>query len=185
MSCRLLFESLPSGPGEVNKRAEIIDKAYPDGYCECESVSKHSSSVVYDDEFVHRLVFSPIHITDGKINAAVFTDISNKGFSCDRSGTPETTPESHERGEARVQNWNQQHPDDPKQRSYLGTITARCGDIRSILSEGSKVYAIYDTALAENESHADIFEIHGRTRSQKKMARLLISELFTKSPVKG
>lgn len=183
MACIDLFKSLPTDRGEVGKRAAIIDKSHPDGFCECEIVSEFSSSVVADDEFVHRAVYSPIHLDDdGNINPAFFSDIKDKGLSCERSSTVEIPYDTHQRGIEKAAGWNRDNPENPKQRTYLGAVTANCGAIRSIMPLGSKVYAVYDTALEVNPAHVDVFEVHGRTPGEKKLARFDLSQVFSQTP---
>ncbi|AZO85928.1 hypothetical protein BOO88_25900 [Stutzerimonas stutzeri] len=65
----------------------------------------------------------------------------------------------------------------------MGTVTAPVHGVREIVMEEQRVFAVYDTALPDNLAHVDVFEIASRSRSQKKLARLALAEMFTKIPV--
>ncbi len=182
MSCRLLFEELTNDRSKTKERADLIDKQYPDGYCERESVSIYSQGRV-EEEYIHRFVFSPIHLKDGKVLPALFSDAKDKGLSCERSYTEQASEDVHQRGTAQADRWNDANADHPLKRSYLGVVTSHSKAVRSILVENERSFAIYDTGLSENSKHVDVFEIAGRTNSQRKLARKALADAFTKVPV--
>lgn len=185
MTCQALFEGLPSGRGEVSARAKLIDDSFPEAFCECESVSRFSPGVVGGEEFLHRFVFSPLHMHDGEVLPALFSDAKDKGLSCERGGSLKIEPETHERGRLQAQGFNQTKPEDRPERVYVGSVTASCGLIRSLLMNEKRLLSVYDTALEANVAHSDVFEIAGRTNSEKKQARKDIADAFSKIPVSG
>lgn len=185
MSCQALFEGLPNGRGEVSARAKLIDDSFPDAFCECESVSRFSPGVVAGGEFLHRFVFSPLHMHDGEVLPALFSDAKDKGLSCERGDALQIAPQTHERGRQQAQRFNETKPEDRPERAYVGSVTASCSLIRALLMNEQRLLAIYDTALEENVAHADVFEIAGRTNAEKKQARKDIADAFSKVPVSG
>lgn len=185
MSCRALFEGLPSGRGEVAKRAKLIDDSYPDAYCECETVSKFSPGVVMSGEFLHRFVFSPLHINDGEVLPTLFSDAKDKGLSCEWSENELIAPDSHGRGRKQAASYNLTKPDEKPERTYMGAVTASCLRLRELAMNDKRLLAVYDTSLEENVTHADVFEIAGRSNAEKKQARKDIADAFSRMPVNG
>lgn len=181
MSCKVLFASLPTNEN-VAERATLIDAAKPDGECESESVSDFSPGPVSGAEFLHRYVFSPIHLHEGSVLPTLFNDAKDKGLSCERGPSESTPTDTHDRGKAQVHSFNERRQPSKPERAYVGTVTAPVSGVREIVMEEQRVYGVYDTALADNPAHVDVFEIANRTRAQKKLARLALAELFTKVP---
>jgi hypothetical protein len=183
MSCRVLFEGLPKTSPDLDKRAELIEAQYPGAACELESVSPHSPGIVDSREYLHRYIFSPIHMNGDRIKSSVFSDCQDKGLSCERSGTIDVPPDTHRRGRQQVDAWNGKNPKSSEPRSYVGVVSANCGDIRSIIDDGGRVAAVYDTALVDNVSHADVFHRIYKQKSLGKQARRDIALKFTEIPV--
>lgn len=181
MLCKVLFSSLPTTEN-VAERAALIDNAKPDGYCETESVSDFSPGPVRGEEYLHRYVFSPIHLHEGLVLPAFFNDAKDKGLSCERGAADFPVPDIHNRGKAQAQSFNGRRQPSQPERAYVGTVTAPVDGIRKVVIEGKRVFAIYDTALSDNPDHVDVFEIADRTKAQKKLARLALAELFTNTP---
>lgn len=186
MSCRLFFESLPTDD-RVSERADLIDSTHPMAACEVESVSPHSAGPVKDDEYLHRYVFSPLHVHDGKVVTALFSDAKNKGLSCERGYSYTPSADLHSRGENQVDAFNEnRRPNQPK-RTYVGAVTAKSDEVRNITLENSRIYAVYDTGLANNPAHVDVFEMpsvmKSAMKSEQKLARLALAEAFTDEPV--
>lgn len=183
MSCRALFEKLPTERGEVSKRADIIDRAFPNAYCECESVSEFSEGTISGAEYVHRFVFSPIHIHEGEVLPALFHDAKDKGLSCERGSSEQADSPTHERGRQQIEGWNASRAEGAISRSYVGSVSASCSVLRALTMNDNRLLAIYDTALVDNPHHCDVFEIAGRTRAERKQARKDIADAFSKVPV--
>lgn len=187
MSCKVFFSGLPKGP-QVSDRAELIDDNHPLAICESETVSDYSGGPVADEEYLHRYVFSPIHVVDGEVVSALFDDVKDKGLSCERSES-EPTAELHERGERQASDFNDRKRPEQAEREYLGVITSTALDVRSVLNGArQRAYAVYDTALESNPQHVDVFEmpssLMGMGKSQRKMLRSDLADKFTKAPRK-
>ncbi|AZD52191.1 hypothetical protein C4K19_0373 [Pseudomonas chlororaphis subsp. aurantiaca] len=182
MSCKAFFETLSNEREAVSMRATVIDTAFPDAYCETESVSRYSSGLVQSTEYLHRYVFSPIHMNGEKVKAALFSDCKDKGLSCERSPTSEVPADIHARGKALVDGWNAANPDSDSPRSYVGVVSAQCERIRELVAQNQRMMAVYDTALADNPLHVDVFQIVNRKRSDVKQARKDIADLFSQIP---
>lgn len=186
MSCRAFFESL-AAEEKVSARAGLIDAAHPKAECEGESVSAYSNGVVTDEEFVHRYVFSPLHLHDGKILPALFSDAKDKGLSCERGDSSTPCNELHARGVAQVERFNANRKASQPARTYVGAVTAKVSTVRELKIAEERAYGIYDTALRENTAHVDIFELasamKGLSNSEQKLARLRLAEAFTDEPV--
>jgi hypothetical protein len=194
MECRVFFDSLPIERPGVKERAKLIDEKFADGYCEAQSVSSESSGIVRDDEYVHRYVFSPVHMDGDKIKTAFFSDSQHGGLSCQRSTEQVASAQIHERGYMMVRAHNEASNDPDESRSYLGVVSAKCGDVRKlrpraeVASQGRSwdqpMMAVYDTAKAGDEEHIDVFQLAvGRKKSDIKQARRDLALVFTDSPV--
>lgn len=182
MSCKVLFAGLPTNNG-VADRATLIDNAQPEAACEAESVSEFSQGPVANEEYLHRYVFSPVHLYDGQVLPTLFNDAKDKGLSCERGLSATPHPDLHARGVSQVEAFNGRRQISQPERSYVGAVTAQVERVRKIAEEGKRLFAVYDTALSENPAHVDVFEIAARTRAQKKLARLALAQAFTDVPV--
>ncbi|WP_155952208.1 hypothetical protein [Pseudomonas sp. CHM02] len=171
----------------------MIDEKYANGFCESQSVSQASSGVVRDEEFVHRYVFSPVHMDGDKVKTAFFSDCQHGGLSCQRSDEHVADAQIHDRGHMMVALYNEARNDSDDPRTYLGVVTAKCCDIRMLkprpeVADQMAVWdqpmmAIYDTAKIEDERHIDIFQLAvGRKKSELKQARRDLALVFTDAP---
>lgn len=192
MSCRDFFAGLPSGGEESKKRADLIDCAFPEGVCQTESVSDCSPGIVRGEEFLHRFVFSPVHIdTDGSLKTAFFSDCNTFGMSCQRSKSIVPEAKTHALGSAQIEKFNASRAPERPERSYLGVVSANCEAVRMLRSADATVVpyekpmmAIYDTALTENPEHVDIFQLQqGLEKFKIKQARRDLALVFTRTPV--
>lgn len=193
MSCRAFFQTLPVEQESLKGRCKLIDDAYPDGVCQLESVSAESPGTVNDEEFAHRYVFSPIHIENGVIKTAFFSDCQYGGLSCQRSPDEHPDQEVHDSGQAQVDGWNEANKDPGKARSYLGAVTAKVSSIRTLEAREDAVQlsgdhalpmmAVYDTAKVGDERHIDVFQIAGPARrADLKQARRDLALVFSRKP---
>lgn len=167
----------------MSERAKLIDAAFPEAFCECQSVSKFSPGVVSGGEYLHRFVFSPLHLHEGEVLPALFSDVRDKGLSCERGLSLDIERETHERGRKQAELYNETKPDDKPKRVYVGSVSANCGIVRALVMNNHRLLAVYDTALEANVAHSDVFEIAGRTNSERKQARKDIADAFSKVPV--
>jgi hypothetical protein len=120
---------------------------------------------------------------EGEVLPALFSDAKDKGLSCERAASLDVEPNSHERGQQQAKRYNQTKPEGKPDRAYVGAVTANCGSLRALMMNEKRLLAIYDTALESNVTHCDVFEIAGRSNSEKKQARKDIADAFSKVPV--
>ena len=136
-------------------RVRNVGSQMPDCICEKVSVSRYSPSPVHDDETLLIAAFHPIHIdhdSDELKNSAI-TSVKSVGLSTFRA--------SHSTIENIVSIITQKlksRTADQTSLSLQGIIKIRAGDVRGIGSGGNRSFCIYDTALAENIGHAEIFQ---------------------------
>lgn len=136
------------------------------------SASEHSPGKVLEAERLLRLVFTPIHFDEetGKIKPALFDDASNKGLSVNRADYIDLLA-LIERGLTKAAKDRESKPD----RQFYGIALAHCADIRKILSETTqaRAFCVFDTALADDISHADVCQIvSGKQEGRSVRARL-------------
>lgn len=154
----------------------------PPKYCSCEleSQSQYSPGIVSDEESVARLIFSPLHIKDGVILSAAFSDVDvdGRGLSVNRldycgedflkdAGAKKAAEDRQRTG---------------KGRDYEGYIMASVCPVRCILHEGKRAFCVKDTALPENISHADIEKdsaYSNLTPSERRRLRRKLQQQFT------
>lgn len=84
---------------------------------------------------------------DDRVEPTLFDNRMSDGISTDRKKY--TTLKDYDRRAKRLVSGNQK-------KSNLGSIELSVGLIREIDHEGKRAIAVYDTALRENRSHAEI-----------------------------
>lgn len=138
---------------------------------EKESVSSYSYGIVKDDEILARNIFSPHHYdtNTGELTSLAFDDILNKGLSVLRC-TYTTSDEIISIGEAKKKDTHE----------YPGYITIQAKCIRDYIVESKRIMAIYDTALEDLLTHADICSIGATTKSSKSLLRIFLRDNFSK-----
>ncbi len=124
-------------------------KLFPNGECECCSVSDHSPGAVQDDEILFRFLL-PEHFRDGsgEIARGALRAVNALGLSMIRGRhVPFGKLEDRALMYARQKNvpW-----------SDVSLAIVRCGDLRAITSSGAKGYCVYDTATEHDPAHADV-----------------------------
>lgn len=150
------------------------------------NATTHSKEVVKNEELITRQIFSPIHVDEaGNITPAAFNDAMNKGLSVNRLNYSSET-EIHTAGERKAERDRIHAPE----RAYLGLVTASVSSIRSLTEGIHRVFAIYDTALSHDISHADVCALRltaddSQTPALPKTAarlhrRVLLLEIFGK-----
>lgn len=167
------------------------------------SVSIYSDGPVQGSERVARLIFSPIHIDndDGTIKPTAFDDVTNKGLSINRCSGVDGLSLVHTLGKEKEIADNNKIPPLKERREYIGCAIANVQEIRNIKHEsvignddknlemvepGNRIYAVLDTALQGNQTHADAFMVSilntgtnvPNKKNLKRIAIKIISELF-------
>ena len=141
------------------------------------SVSEYSPGLVQEVEVLYRQVFIPIHVDDetGKLKPTCFDDASSKGLSVNRA---EFIPLQAliEKGLAKAATDRERKPD----RQFYGLASTNCAEIRQINSSTTKAraFCVFDTALADDPSHADICQIV-RGKQEGRSARRKLYDAFS------
>jgi hypothetical protein len=153
--CRRSFDGVKNNPD----KAKILDRTHPNLECEPFSVSSFSEGPVEGEEHLLRILYSEHHVDKEtkEIGTNAFDDASNKGLSVNRVGKV---------NRADIECQIKEKLSDPravsKGHAFEGVVTFLCEDIRSIYvadSSGRRAFGVYDTALHENRSHADIMRV--------------------------
>lgn len=147
--------------------------------CECEvvSVSAHSPGPVLNGETLLSVVTHRGFVSlDGKVEPTLFESRMSNGISTDRKS--HTTREEYDLRAEKLVNAN------PK-KSNLGSIELSVASIRDIKHERERAIAVYDTALLENFSHAEIActetppaETPGRKKLRAKLRKKVLDSVL-------
>ena len=143
-----------------------IDLEHPKCRCESVSLSVHSPRPVSPDEKLLVAVYHPIHIEDsGELKNSVLSTVKSVGMSCFR--------QCYVTKEAFSSHVVQQ--ESKGGRRFRGVMTIRADCVREICidRDGSlqRVFCIYDTALRDNRSHAEVCQTGNPNNSTAKAAR--------------
>ena len=154
---------------------------FPDCECENTSVSDYSPTLVQDDELLIRTLYSPIQINQetGWVDPAHFrNDATKRGFSVNRKLhiSEAVLRKKIEHKIACDRNEGKKRDD------FFRIVTARSSDIRRQISkDGERLFYVYDTAVEEDVSHADICQAldpHPGTPDRKMLKKKISSRLF-------
>lgn len=154
MSC--LCKELERQHGGGNCKCVHYRERFPD--CECEkcSVSDYSPGTAGDEEVLIRTLYSPFQINSetGHVDPVHFRqDALRRGLSVNRKRHT-TEAELRAKIEAKIVRDIQ---DGKRRDRFYKVVTARCGDIRSLVDEdGRRQFCVYDTANRDDRSHADV-----------------------------
>jgi hypothetical protein len=138
---------------------------------EHEIASQYSSSPVGDEEILCRQILSPIHYDEDakELTATAFDDASSLGMSVNRLDYTSVNNIA-QAANCRVTSYNESNL---KQRSFSGIVELNCDDIRKITvkeNDSSPIlrgFCVYDTALENDKSHADICQIVKKSLSRE------------------
>ncbi len=146
---------------------------------ELEPVSEYSPGIVLNEEYLARLIFTPIHVDDetGEVNAAAFSDVKDKRLSVNRIQHI-SRPDLAQKGCTKAETDKAAG----KEREFVGVIESACLDIRSIKVERNQSFCVVDTALENDTSHADVCQIK-LGRKAGRLARTALMKAFTDKPV--
>jgi len=154
--CQKAFAELNNLEGGAD-RARRLDQARPNCQCEKHSVSHHSSGVVASSEILIRVLVAPQHMAGrSRPRAAALTDAERTGLSVLREGTA-TDEEIRSVAEGLVARARRSNGD---KAGVFGVLKMECGVVRGVAAESdaTSAYCVYDTALLELGSHAEIFQ---------------------------
>lgn len=158
VECRATFDALDADdqPGQECRVARL-DRAHPDCRCQDHSVSPHSVGRVEDDEVVARILVAPYHIDKktGLPRASALSGAESSGLSLFRDAHAKDD-EIRAVAVGLVENARKAQGD---KAGVFGVLLMRGSVIRRICREGeAPCYCLYDTGLAYNPSHAEIFQ---------------------------
>lgn len=144
---------------------------------EKESVSTYSIGIVEDNENLARNIFSPIHFDKetASINSLAFNDIFDKGLSVLRLNYIDYE-QVVSIGVEKVKNDLKNGKVD---RQYKGYIFVEASKIRDCIFDFKRAMAIYDTALSNISSHADMCNI-SVTKGNRNLLRIFLRDTFSK-----
>ena len=151
--------------------------SFPDCQCEGTSVSQHSPGPVSNEEVLVRAIFRPGHVdARGHVTPMYFQDIIKeyalRGMSLNRK---DRVTEAKLRGLLRDHSSNT--------HNFMRFIAAKCGDLRRLRSDGGvRAFCVYDTATAEDCSHADVCQSMEPdpdvTRGSRRSFRMKIAQML-------
>lgn len=142
-------QELERQQGEGKCKCVHYRKKFPDCACEDESVSKHSPGKVGSDEILLRAVFNDVQVDrkTGRLTTLYFRkEPSTRGFSVNRR--------CHV-GDSDLERQMQSHQS-YDEKSGLRFAAADCESIRELKEDGNRLFCVYDSALKDDLSHADI-----------------------------
>jgi hypothetical protein len=162
VSCTDIPVLLAQEPRE--KGCARVAEAKPCGCCELETVAPElSPGPVLADELLARFV-SPFHYDaeSQTVKSNLFSHAATIGMSVTRIGRASREVDAVSHVGSR----------------YIGYVAAICSDIRSILSNGKRGFAVYDTAQNDNRAHADVCQMVLRPRSYETELRRELQKIF-------
>ena len=162
--CRELEDQ--HGGGEC--KCAHYSERFPDCMCERKSVSEHSPGIVCNDEVLVRAIFNLnwINRKTERLNDSYFRNDkgARRGWSVNRTSYIDTDK------------LRDRMMTDEKYKGYLGFISVECGRVRALTHDDQRLFCIYDTAIQEDPSHADIcqavFIPKGTENRKHKMLRI-------------
>jgi hypothetical protein len=177
--CLEFFETHSTNTKKVESLPDILTATQWEGL----TASKHSPGPVASNEDLLRLVINPFHVgPDGEVKPSLFSDTKDKGGSIQRLAFI-SRDDSITLGNEHNNNKNLEKPD-AAPRSVVGTVQFSAQSVRDLASSTqARLFAIFDTALAENTAHGDICQLAITTNSPKdaRSARLQLWELAEKT----
>jgi len=166
-SCIDTFKEAASERVSAKDRVNFVDGKYPKAVCETCSVSEHGIPRVDDNEILVRASYSPFHAPKGELDpGAFFSDCFTLGGSCDRL-TISDFDEVYRRSEGKAEGKRR----NGKNHFLRSFVKLDVSKIRKILfsCSGNRALAVYNTSLASNCVHAEIFVVPSNaTASQLK-----------------
>jgi hypothetical protein len=125
-----------------------LGNAHPGCVCEAVAVSEYSPGPVEDAETLVSVVTSTGYVSpEGRVEPTLFESRMSNGISTDRR--KHTSLEDYDRRAVSLVASN-------AKKLNCGSIELSVGRIREINHNGERAIAVYDTALKENTSHAEI-----------------------------
>jgi hypothetical protein len=170
-TCIETFTELAADSQLAKKKSDIISERHPACVCEAGSVQPSwSPGRVENGEMLLRAIYSPHHIeTDtGLLNPMAFDDVVDKGLSVERMSYS-----SSDAMAAQVKEKLALPRAQEKGHKFVGVVALECAVVRDIqdLANGSRLFAVYDTATSSNAAHADICQVRQGSKTARALAR--------------
>lgn len=143
-------------------------------------MSDHSPGLVENDEPLVRTLYSPhqINRVTGEIKPAAFTDVLMRGLSLNRV---QHISKSDLQAKIEAKVARDQDAGSNKD-GFWAVAIAHCSDLRACtLDDGNRAFCVYDTAMPEDISHADVcqaLELKPGTEGRKSFNKKLRSQLL-------
>lgn len=174
MASNPCLEFFEANKANMKKVKALVDTGNGDSWAGL-SASLHSPGVVEADEELVRQLVNPVHWDDelDQPKPSFFDDVLNKGMSVNR--LRHTTEEKVEEvARIRAAAYTIANPD-KQARSFLGLLRFQAAEVIEVMrSVAGGSGAVFDTALEDAESHADVCQ----TRGDKEVGRNIRSALF-------
>jgi hypothetical protein len=159
MRCIEFFEAHPDG----KKFKLLVGKSEEELVSfEKEMSSRYSPGPVDDREIVYHQILDPTNLNETRdgLNPKSFDTATGIGMSVNRTAYA-SMEEMKSLGKARADNFNLDHPDNPQPRSLWGFVPIKVSLVRSLISKvtDTRGLFVFDTALANDISHADIAQL--------------------------
>lgn len=134
----------------------LVDDTHPKFVCELEQCSPHSPGVIANDETVAFLLINPIHFDQQRntVTPDAFNELFKRDLSVIRQSYA-SADEVERTRESLIERGANQIP--PKTRLINEVLIADVEQLRSLELDGSRIVAVYDTALHDKPAHASLF----------------------------
>lgn len=159
MRCADFFAANPEG----KKFKLLVGKSEAELIAwESESASSYSPGPVANDEVVYHQVLDPTNLTESRdgLSPKSFDTATGIGMSVNRTSFA-SLDELIALGRARADRFNKDNPENPQQRSLWGFVPIQVSLVRNMISKvtNTRGMFVFDTALPNDVSHADIAQI--------------------------
>lgn len=160
-SCLECFQN----SGKSGSELQIaVDESFPGFACECERCSPYSPGPVANDEDLAFILVEPVHydpVTE-TISPDAFQELTRRDLSLIR--LEKATQSDFDKT---VETLIQGRADNQPKRAVQKVCLADAASIRSVNIDGSRIFAVYDTALEHSNAHASIFTTKAAIQGDK------------------
>ncbi len=163
------------------QQQELVDRENPEFFCEGTKCSKYSPGLVKDDEEIIFLLIDPIHydVVTKTVLPTAFDQVILRDLSVIRRSHASvqdlevTCAELKSRGNV------------ARPRDVTEACVATVAELRNATIDGSRTFAVYDTALPTKQHHASIFtrSIWLQDRRARRRVRQRLYEVMTQQVI--
>jgi hypothetical protein len=143
-----------------------VDREHPNFACEKCRCSPYSPGPVKDEEVLGFLLVDPTHYDDisRTVTPDAFKELLNRDLSMIRSQYASAEDVEGTRAKL-VERGQRKTPPEVRLVNEVCVISA--ADLRKAEIGGQRIFAVYDTALSENNAHASIFTTEAQIKGNK------------------